>query len=101
LVADLTYVWRKPQWFAATTTSTRSNPMADLAVGLGTLGLLYVVARVGGESLVRFHPPDVIPAVSLDPRRNHHVCSPYSTEAAALTVWMRTGETLWSKLLFP
>ncbi len=42
--------------------------MADLAVGLGTLGLLYVVARVGGESLVRFHPPDVIPAVSLDPR---------------------------------
>ncbi len=42
--------------------------MADLAVGLGTLALFYVVARVGGESLVRFHPPDVIPSVSLDPR---------------------------------
>jgi NitT/TauT family transport system permease protein len=43
-------------------------PFADLAVGLGTLGLLYVVARVGAESFVRFHPPDVIPSISLDPR---------------------------------
>src|ERR1700727_2450271 len=41
---------------------------ADLAVGLGTLALLYVVARVGAESFVRFSPPDVIPSVSLDPR---------------------------------
>jgi len=45
-----------------------SLPWADLAVGLGTLGLLYVVARVGAESFVRFHPPDVIPAINLDPR---------------------------------
>src|ERR1700733_7183601 len=41
---------------------------ADLAVGLGTLALLYVAARVGAESFVRFHPPDVIPQISLDPR---------------------------------
>src|ERR1700761_4958980 len=41
---------------------------ADLAVGLGTLALLYVAARVGAESLVRFHPPDIIPQISLDPR---------------------------------
>ena len=41
---------------------------ADLAVGLGTLALLYVAARVGAESFVRFHPPDVIPQINLDPR---------------------------------
>ena len=42
--------------------------LADLAVGFGTLALLYVAARVGAESLVRFSPPDVIPTISLDPR---------------------------------
>jgi NitT/TauT family transport system permease protein len=41
---------------------------ADLAIGLGTLALLYVVARVGAESFVRFSPPEVIPSVSLDPQ---------------------------------
>ena len=41
--------------------------MADAAVILGTLFLLYVAARTGSESLVKFHPPDIIPAVSLDP----------------------------------
>lgn len=40
---------------------------ADLAVGLGTLTLLYIVARVGAESLVKFRPPDVIPTITLDP----------------------------------
>src|SRR6516164_887443 len=42
--------------------------LADVAVGLGVLTLLYGVARVGAQSLVRFNPPDVIPSVSLDPR---------------------------------
>ncbi len=42
--------------------------LADLAVGLGVLTTLYIVAHVGSESLVKFKPPDVIPAVSLDPR---------------------------------
>jgi NitT/TauT family transport system permease protein len=42
--------------------------LADLAVGLGTLALLYVVARIGAESFVKFSPPDIIPSVSLDPR---------------------------------
>jgi NitT/TauT family transport system permease protein len=48
--------------------SRGSFPVADLVVGLGTLGLLYVVARVGAESLVKFNPPDVIPTINLDPR---------------------------------
>jgi NitT/TauT family transport system permease protein len=42
--------------------------LADLAVGLGTLTLLYVVARVGAQAFVRFSPPDFIPSVNLDPR---------------------------------
>ena len=41
--------------------------LADLAVGLGTLTVLYFAARVGTQSLVGFHPPDVLPVVSLDP----------------------------------
>jgi NitT/TauT family transport system permease protein len=42
--------------------------LADLTVGLGTLALLYAVARVGAEAFVKFSPPDFIPSVSLDPR---------------------------------
>jgi NitT/TauT family transport system permease protein len=30
--------------------------------------MLYLVARVGAEAFVRFHPPDIIPQISLDPR---------------------------------
>ncbi len=47
----------------------RQSPfgLADLAVGLGTLTLLYVAARVGAESLVRFDPAETTLAVSLDP----------------------------------
>ena len=42
--------------------------IADFAIGLGVLALLYVVSRVGAESFVKFSPPDLIPRVSLDPR---------------------------------
>ena len=41
--------------------------VADAVVILGTLALLYVAARTGSESLVKLRPPDIIPAVSLDP----------------------------------
>jgi NitT/TauT family transport system permease protein len=46
----------------------RSVGLADLALGLGTLALLYVVSRAGSESVVKFSPPDIIPSISLDPR---------------------------------
>jgi NitT/TauT family transport system permease protein len=49
-------------------TLTKSLRPADLAVALGTLALLCLIARIGSESFVRFHPPDVLPAISLDPR---------------------------------
>ena len=42
--------------------------LTDFAVGLGLLAVVYLVARVGAESLVKFSPPDIIPSVSLDPR---------------------------------
>ena len=42
--------------------------LADVAIGLGVLTLLYVASRVGAQSFVRFNPPEIIPAVSLDPR---------------------------------
>src|ERR1700761_106430 len=62
---------RMPQFGVGLRTETDlklSFPVADIVVGLGTLGLLYIAARVGSESLVKFHPPDVIPTISLDPR---------------------------------
>jgi NitT/TauT family transport system permease protein len=45
----------------------RTVPLADFAIGLGVLTVLYVIARVGAQSFVRFSPPDIIPTVSLDP----------------------------------
>jgi NitT/TauT family transport system permease protein len=45
----------------------RSN-LADIAVLLGTLGLLYLVERIGAGALVSFQPPANVPSVSLDPR---------------------------------
>ena len=42
--------------------------LADVAVGIGVLALLYGTARVGAESLVKFSPPDIVPSVNLDPR---------------------------------
>ena len=42
--------------------------LADIAVMLGTLLLLALIARVGAGTLVSFVPPDVVPDVSLDPR---------------------------------
>jgi NitT/TauT family transport system permease protein len=42
--------------------------LADIAVILGTLVLLALVTRVGAGALVSFEPPDIVPAIDLDPR---------------------------------
>lgn len=42
--------------------------LADLAVILGVLALLGVIAHVGSQAMVSFRPPEVSPTVSLDPR---------------------------------
>jgi len=60
--------WRKTFLFSPHPDTGRPTfSLADLAVGLGILTLLYVVARVGAESLVHFNPPEVIPQVNLNP----------------------------------
>jgi len=41
---------------------------SDLLVTLAVFTLLGLIARAGSEAMVSFHPPDVSPAVSLDPR---------------------------------
>ena len=41
--------------------------LPDIAVILGTLALLALIARVGAGTLVSFVPPDVVPGISLDP----------------------------------
>ena len=61
-------LWPKSQFSPHADPKRPALGLADLAVGLGVLTLLYVVARVGAESLVRFNPPEIVPAVSLDPR---------------------------------
>ena len=61
-------LWRKEHLFSPQ--AARARPrlgLADLAVGLGVLTLLYVVGRVGAESFARFNPPEEIPSVLLDP----------------------------------
>jgi NitT/TauT family transport system permease protein len=42
--------------------------LADIALILGTLVLLALVARIGAGTLVSFRPPDVVPGIELDPR---------------------------------
>ncbi|MCS6815303.1 MAG: ABC transporter permease subunit [Cyanobacteria bacterium] len=42
--------------------------LADVAVILGTLVLLALIARIGAGALVSFEPPKIVPTVDLDPR---------------------------------
>ncbi len=41
--------------------------LADVAVILGTLVLLALVTRIGAGALVSFEPPNIVPAIDLDP----------------------------------
>src|SRR5882762_2214819 len=60
---------KPPQSFPARVALHRLRfGLADVAVLLGALGLLYLVARVGTGALVRFQPPELLPNVTLDPR---------------------------------
>src|SRR5215831_17430035 len=62
-------LWRTSPEFSPQADAKRpSLGLADVAVGLGVLAVLYAVARVGSQALVRFSPPDIIPSISLDPR---------------------------------
>src|SRR5579863_1230928 len=61
--------WRGSSLFSPQANVKRpSFGLPDVAVSLGILALLYVVARAGSQALVTFNPPDVIPSVDLNPR---------------------------------
>ncbi|HEY1755490.1 MAG TPA: ABC transporter permease subunit [Bryobacteraceae bacterium] len=60
--------WRSSSLFSPPAVKRPTVGLPDVAVGLGILLLLYVVAKAGSQSLVQFNPPDVIPSVDLDPR---------------------------------
>ena len=57
--------------------------LADIAVMLGTLVLLALIARVGAGTFVSFVPPDVVPDISLDPRN-----LPYYTGRSTLRMFI-------------
>lgn len=60
----------EPRWTFPSPGALRRFPFgwADLAVLLGTLALIALVARVGAQAMAHFAPPSVVPAISLDPR---------------------------------
>jgi len=57
--------------------------LADIAIILGTLVLLGLIARVGAGALTSFVPPQVVPSVSLDP---HHL--PYYAARSTLRMFI-------------
>jgi NitT/TauT family transport system permease protein len=60
--------WRNSLFSPQANVKRPTFGLADVAVGLGILLLLYIVARAGSQALVKFNPPEVIPSVDLDPR---------------------------------
>lgn len=66
--------------------------VADILIILGTLGFLGLVARVGAGALTSFHPPEVVPRISLDPAN-----LPYYAARTTLRMFIALGfSTLFS-----
>lgn len=76
---------------AARTGAPRRIPalLADLAVLLGVLTLLYLAARVGSGMLVSFQPPSDVPEISLDPAN-----LPYYAGRSTLRMFIALGASL-------
>ena len=60
--------------------------LADAAVMLGVLGVLYLLARVGAGMFAGFHPPQALAQVSLDPRN-----LPYYAARSTLRMMIALG----------
>jgi NitT/TauT family transport system permease protein len=69
--------------------------LADVAVFLGALALLYLLARVGAGTVVRFAPPRVVPGVSLDPAN-----LPYYAARSTLRMFVALGFSLAFTLVY-
>ncbi|HLZ71889.1 MAG TPA: ABC transporter permease subunit [Dehalococcoidia bacterium] len=73
----------------------RRAPLADLAVALGVLVLLALVARVGADAFVHFSPPNDVPRISLDPLN-----LPYYAARSTLRMFVALGCSLGFTLLY-
>jgi NitT/TauT family transport system permease protein len=69
--------------------------LADIAVILGTLVLLALVARLGADAMVSFQPPDITPSVDLNPR---HL--PYYAGRSTLRMFIALGFSLGFTLIY-
>lgn len=76
---------------AARTGAPRQIPalLADIAVLLGVLTLLFLAARIGSGALVSFQPPSDVPEVSLDPAN-----LPYYAGRSTLRMFIALGASL-------
>jgi NitT/TauT family transport system permease protein len=63
--------------------------LADVAVLLGVLTLLYLAAQIGSGALVSFQPPTDVPEVSLDPAN-----LPYYAGRSTLRMFIALGASL-------
>ncbi|PJF27969.1 MAG: sulfonate ABC transporter permease [Phototrophicales bacterium] len=63
--------------------------LADIAVLLGVLTLLFLAARIGSGALVSFQPPSDVPEVSLDPTN-----LPYYAGRSTLRMFIALGASL-------
>jgi len=69
--------------------------LADAAVLLGVLTLLYLVAQVGSGALVSFQPPTDVPEVSLDPTN-----LPYYAGRSTLRMFIALAASLIFTLIY-
>jgi len=69
--------------------------LADVTVFLGVMALLYLLARVGAGTVVRFAPPHITPGVSLDPRN-----LPYYAARSTLRMFVALGASLVFTLIY-
>ncbi len=76
-------------------TVRRGFGLTDLAVLLGTLGLLYLLARVGSGMLAGFHPPQELPKISADPSN-----LPYYAARTTLRMFLALGLSLLFTLIY-
>ena len=69
--------------------------LADAAVLLGVLTLLYLIAQVGSGALVSFQPPTDVPEISLDPAN-----LPYYAGRSTLRMFIALGASLIFTLVY-
>ncbi|MGQ9815390.1 MAG: ABC transporter permease [Candidatus Roseilinea sp.] len=63
--------------------------LADIAILLGVIALIYLVAAVGAGALVAFEPPEQLPTISLDPAN-----LPYYLARSTLRMFVAMGFSL-------